>query len=315
MDPPLPPWKFFEDVAQSGYGELQSILPASPDVPIAGLLTLPPELRDLIYDYFLEINHPVPPSPPFVGKRKYRRARNDTDQRMRDIEYVRSLPRDPLQILLHTCRTVRMEVLDILIRRNKSGQVVKGEVDIMAKGFILIPTWTRLPALPSRAAPWDLTVNLRIFSPEAFQSSDGWPRNPGFVFRDLLLLLNQFRTCGPSFTTGQPEQAPDDCRLRIRTLVIKMSNLDIYTPRMFQPAVYETVRMCKALALRGDARNMIETIKIVVEDQDLRVPGLQGKSWNFEVSDVRDDDQIAAWAETGFYFRPEVANFTTGNVT
>lgn len=313
MAPPLPPWSFHDHVTQPS-SSLHSCPPASTEVSVAGLLTLPPELGDLIYDYFLEINHPAPPSPPFAGPRRYRRASTDAS-RMRDIEYAKGLPRDPSRSLLQTCRVVRMEMLDLLNQGNKPGRSVRGEIDIMVKGFIMLPTWTRLPASPSRATPWDLTVNLRIFSPEAFQSSDGWPRNPGFIFRNLLLLLNQFRTCGPSFTNEQPEQAQDQRPLRFRTLVIRMSNLDIYTPRMFQPAVYETVRMCKSLALRGDARHMVETIKVVVEDRDLRVPGLQGKSWEFEVSDVHDEEQIAAWSEWGFYFRPEVANFTTESVT
>lgn len=312
MAPPLPPWSFFEDAIQANlHPETSERDPG--DVQKAAILALPRELRDLIYDYFLEVTHPAPPSPPFSGKRKYRRARDNSDQRMRDIEYAKSLPRNSSLVLLHTCRAMRAEMLDLLIKRNQSGQAVKGNIDIMAKGYVFLPTWNRLPALPSRRTPWDIIVNLRIFSPEAFQSNDSWPRNPGFAFRDLLLLLNQFRTCGPSFT-GVPGEVPE-IPLRIRSLVIRLSNLDIYTPRMFPSAVYETVRMCKALALRGDARSIVETIKIVVEDQDLRVPGLEGRSWEFDVSNVRDEAQISAWDNAGFRLQSEVADFSTHNVT
>lgn len=314
MPSPMPPWSFFEDAV------CPAPQPPPPlhdyrDLPSAGFLALPRELRDMIYDYFLEINHAAPPSPPFAGKRKYRRARSDSDQRMRDIEYAKSLPRDPSRHLLHTCHTTRTELLDLLTKRNKSGCAVRGEIDIMAKGYIFLPTWTTLPTLPSRTTPWDLTVDLRVFSPEAFQSNDGWPRNPGFAFRDLLLLLNQFRTCGPSFTMSQAEHMPGEPPIRLRSLVIRLSNLDIYTPRMFPSAVYETVRMCKALALRGDARDVVEHIKIVVEDQDLRVPGLQGRTWEFDVLDVHDEAQISAWEEAGFHLQPQVADFSTVTVT
>ena len=85
---------------------------------------------------------------------------------------------------------------------------------------------------------------------------------------------------------------------------------------MFPPAVYETVRMCKALALRADASTWLRKVSVVVEDPEHRIPGFEGREWLFEVVEECSEDElverVSAWEDMGFFLEPEFAKFNVG---
>ena len=143
------------------------------------LLQLPRELRDMIYVYFLEAHRSAPPSPPFSGPRVFRLERNVHEQKpQKDIAYPVAIAQTTVKALLSINRLIRSEVLELVDKRNKNNATLPADLDIMATGYVLYPLWTRLPILASSNSPLNVTVRLRIFSPEAFRAQDGPPRRP-----------------------------------------------------------------------------------------------------------------------------------------
>lgn len=296
-------WPFIEDL--SIFESEPKVATGSDGNDLSILFVLPRELRDLIYSYLLDAHRRSPPSPPFSGIRILRKSGDGTN--LKDVSYSVRLPHSKLDGIISSCHAIRHELFDLAAKRNASGRPLSAELDVMAKGYVFYPTWTRLPLLLSRDTPIGLDVRLRIFSPEAFRENDGWPRQPGVGFRSLLTLLNQFLFCGPAFTTLAANAESETRHMRISQLTLRISNRDIYTGRVFPPAVYQIVRMCKAFALRGDAKKYIKSINIIIEDQDVAIPG--AKKWHIEVSDVPNEKQIEAWEDGGFYLGPELATF------
>ena len=276
-------------------------------------LNLPRELRDMVYVYFLEAHRPAPPSPPFAGPRIFRLDSEDGGAEtvpQKDIAYPVSIPQSNVHALLQVNRTVRSEVLEFADKRDKGSRTLPAELDIMATGYVLYPLWTRLPVLTSGNSALSVTVNVRIFSPEAFGTRHGPPQRPGMAFYAFLTLLNQFVTCGPALTSlgGCIELfSPID------TLTVRLINLDIYTPRMFPPAVYEMVRMCKALAMRADIRRSLRKICVIPSDEEHRIPGFEGREWTYDVAESCSDDRLLAlessWEDLGFFLENESAMF------
>lgn len=314
----IPDTKVFHWAQREDYADFTDSPPHTNNRQSA-LLDLPRELRDIIYAYFLEAHRPSPPSPPFSGPRIFRLAEDENGQPIpqKDIAYPVSIPRTNIHALLHTNRSIRSEILELVDKRNQSHAYLPAELDLMVTGYVLYPLWTRLPCLPSgTATSLDLTVNMRVFSAEAFRANDGWPRQPGVAFRCLLTLLNQFLTCGPAFARLPPLQRDSSREVHtpsIDTLTVWMVNYDIYTPRMFPPAVYETVRRCKALALRADVRPVVRRVRVVVDDSEGRFEGLEGREWEFEVLGECDEDDLFArrleWEDMGFWLVEEGARF------
>lgn len=278
------------------------------------LLQLPRELRDMIYVSFLEAHRSAPPSPPFSGPRIFRLERNVHEQRPnKDIAYPVTIAQTNVKALLSTNRLIRSEVLELADKRNKNNPSLSADLDIMATGYVLYPLWTRLPILASSNTPLNVTVRLRIFSPEAFRAQDGPPRRPCMASHGLLTLLNQFITCGPAFTCiGKPSDS-DDPPITIDTLTIRLVNYDIYTPRMFAPAVHEIVRMCKALSLRADVRPSLRKICVVEEDVERRGQGFAEREWGYDVVSSCDEEELVemteTWAEMGFALEADAARF------
>jgi hypothetical protein len=275
------------------------------------LFQLPRELRDMIYTHFLEAHRSAPPSPPFSGPRIFRLG-GDSQQPtpQKDIAYPVILAQTNINALLTTNRLIRSEVLELADKRNKNHSCLPADLDIMATGYVLYPLWTRLPLLASHNTPLNVTVRLRIFSPEAFRAHDGPPRRPCTAAHGFLTLLNQFITCGPAFTlTGKLSESPTV----IDTLTIRLINYDIYTPRMFPPAVREMVRMCKALSLRADIRPSLRRICVVEEDVERRVCGAAEREWGFDVVSSCDEEELVEvterWAEMGFVLEADGARF------
>lgn len=275
-------------------------------------LQLPRELRDMIYVYFLEAHRSAPPSPPFSGPRIFRLEGEAHEQiALKDIAYPVSIAQSNIDALLKTSRTIRSEVLELADKRNQNERCLPADLDLMATGYVLYPLWTRLPLLASHNTPLNVTVRLRIFSPEAFRAHDGPPRRPCTASHGFLTLLNQFITCGPAFT--QSGGKPLDSPTVIDTLTIRLINYDIYTPRMFPPAVHEMVRMCKALALRADVRPSLRRVCVVEEDVERKGYGygFKEREWGYDVASSCDEDELVEmterWAEMGFALEMDAA--------
>ncbi|KAM0711054.1 hypothetical protein Q7P35_001793 [Cladosporium inversicolor] len=280
------------------------------------LLRLPRELRDMIYVYFLEAHRSAPPSPPFAGPRIFRLGGDTHEQEpQKDIAYPVAIAQTNIDALLMTSRLIRSEVLELADKRNNHNPTLPADLDIMATGYVVYPLWTRLPILASSNTPLNITVRLRIFSPEAFRAQDGPPRRPCMASHGFLTLLNQLITCGPAFTcVGKPSDSPTV----IDTLTIRLVNYDIYTPRMFPPAVHEIVRMCKALSLRADIRPSLRTICVVEEDTERRGRGYAEQEWGYDVVSSCDEEELVelteTWADMGFALEADAADFSVKRV-
>jgi hypothetical protein len=283
-------------------------------------LTLPRELRDMIYTYFLEAHRTAPPSPPFAGPRIHRTEnKKDSTQPqppIKNIAYPISIPQSQISTLLSTHPQIRSEVLSLADKRNRITTCLPAELDIMSTGYVLYPLWTRLPILTAPTTALNVTVNLRIFSPESFRAQDGPPRWPCYAAGRLLTLLNQFFTCGPAFTSTRKRGSRGEVvetNTTIDTLTIRLVNYDIYTPRMFPPAVHEMVRMCKALALRADARASIRRVCVVEGDAERRVMGHEEREWGYDVACSCSENELMnlteRWAEVGFALEADEARF------
>lgn len=288
--------------------------PGNPTSTDSHFLKLPRELRDMIYVYFLEAHRTAPPSPPFSGPRIFRLEGDSHDQSpQKDIAYPVSIAQSNIDALLRTSQLIRTEILELADKRNQTNNSLPADLDLMATGYVLYPLWTRLPLLTSYNTPIDVTVRLRIFSPEAFRAHDGPPRRPCTSSHGFLTLLNQFITCGPAFT--QSGSKPSDSPTVIDTLTVRLINYDIYTPRMFPPAVHEMVRMCKALALRADARPSLRRIRVVEEDAERKGfgYGFKEREWEYDVASSCDEEELVEmterWAEMGFALEMDAARF------
>jgi hypothetical protein len=279
-------------------------------------MTLPRELRDMVYVYFLEARGSAPPSPSFAGPRIFRLDRVHEDAALipqKDIAYPINIPQSSVHALLQVNRTVRSEVLELAEKRDKGSRPLPAELDVMATGYVLYPLWIRLPVLTSNNSALNVTVNVRIFSPEAFRTRHGPPQLPGMAYYSFLTLLNQFVTCGPAFTSlGGCIQmfSPID------TLTLRLINHDDYTPRMFPPAVYEMVRLCKALALRADLRRSLRRIRVIPSDEKHRIPGFERREWTYDVAEKCSEDRLLAlessWEELRFFLEPQSAMLNSG---
>lgn len=163
------------------------------------LLNLPRELRDMVYVYFLEAHRSAPPSPPFAGPRIFRLDLEHNDAELvpqKDIAYPVSIPQSNIHALLQVNRRVRSEVLELADKRNRRSKPLPAELDIMATGYVLYPLWTRLPTLASGTATLSVTVNVRIFSPEAFRARDG-PRFKEAFAKTLSAFITSTLTMAP----------------------------------------------------------------------------------------------------------------------
>jgi len=303
-------WPQYENYADFNASTVQTA-PMDDKQHASSFMSLPRELRDMVYVQFLEAHSPAPPSPSFAGRRIFRLDRVHEDAALipqKDIAYPISIPQSSVHALLQVSRAIRSEVLELADKRNQHSQPLPAELDIMATGYVLYPLWIRLPVLTSNKSALSVTVNVRIFSPEAFRTRHGPPQLPGMAFYSFLTLLNQFVTCGPAFTSlgGCIELfSPID------TLTVRLINHDVYTPRMFPPAVYEMVRLCKALAMRADFRRSLRKICVVPSDEEHRIPGFEGREWTYEVAESCSDDRLLAmesrWEELGFFLESQSA--------
>lgn len=247
------------------------------------LLRVPREIRDLIYCYLLDEYTEPPPNPSFPGDRLTGEdVVGDSITRKLSINYSKNPPSCQHVALLSTSRQLHAEVLDIIDKRLASG-TTSAELDLMAKGYQIWPTWTISPSFANRAAGdtrhrkgINANVNLRIFSTEGFRSNDGWPRQPGSNFRDLFELIKRFIEFGPSFGPTTPmskktylRQWPDSehrvcfnsTMFKINTLYVNVAFHDIYTRATHPETVRSIFAALKKLAMSGYFGLRIERIR------------------------------------------------------
>lgn len=215
-------------------------------------LNLPREIRDHVLDYVLNDPNDLPLRPPIPGERKRCKINDSHYPPYRSFRYPSCV---------WTCRQLRHECFDLASRQAKCGRIT-GKLDIIVKGYLLFPTWIYLPPALPRETPFDLKVNLRIFSTEAFRSNDGWPRQPGAAFRDLLWILNNLLHNGPSLESNQDTE---NGLYRINKLSVHITFHDDYTPDTFPETAHNILRMLKQLAAVGLTSNIVKTVKAHVE--------------------------------------------------
>jgi hypothetical protein len=247
------------------------------------LLTLPRELRDEILSYLLETRTEPPKYAPCDGRR----------HKLHHFHYppYRHYRFPPLSWV---CRQLRNECFDLVSKRVSGGQLT-AELDIIFKGYLSWLTWTYLPPLLPRERPFDLAIKLRIFSAEAFRSNDGWPRQPGTAFRDLLWMLNSLLHNGPSLTSNQDNKG----LYRINTLSVDISFHDDYTPDTHPEAAHNIFRMLKELATVGLTNNIVRRVQAHTKYVHRGETKVYDGQWG--TPEYSDPDSVQKWKDMGFF--------------
>ncbi|KAL8848851.1 MAG: hypothetical protein Q9221_006147 [Calogaya cf. arnoldii] len=179
------------------------------------LLTIPREVRDEIYSLLLDSSDDPPLSPNEAGLR-YEEVTHDRPLRNRRVYYPPPTTcKGPTSALSQCNRQLRHEIVDFITKTH----LTKGgtcELDVMVKGCMLWPTWTKL--LHSVVRMEHLEVNLRLFN---FRDGGGvfWgDGGPGSIFVVLFRLLNRLLHHGPRFLYSDG----DNQSLELQTLTLNV---------------------------------------------------------------------------------------------
>lgn len=253
------------------------------------ILTLPRELRDQIYMHLIE-EYFAPPTrahrtipPPGTNGQLYLWCEHSE---------WKSLP------LLAVSKQIRAEIQGLSAQLQRSNKM-RFELDILAKGYVYTPKWTLINLALQPQSSLDLHVNLVIMSTEAFRRNDGWPRQPGHVFRTLLNFLTRLIFRGPSFLHYRPPFSTLGPH-HINKLSVHVTFKDDYTRDTHAETVHEVFRMVKALTMLETASRYIGKAKVVadwtVRGQDYH----RQREWDLQQCEapMREDE----WAAMGFYF-------------
>ncbi|KAK4580478.1 hypothetical protein LTR86_000681 [Recurvomyces mirabilis] len=211
------------------------------DHPRLSLLGLPRELRNHILAYLLFASRNEPISPLFPDKRV--KGRQGIM-----LPSTATLSR-PSQILMVN-RQLRVEIQEQVDALYKTGDALT-EVDVMVKGYLLWPTWTKLPIILQRGKPADMNMKLRIFSTESLQPRNTWPGTAGAGLCGLFTLLNMFLRHGTSTAWSHPAAELEQEAYRIDILTIKVVFVDIYTPDTWPDTIAEIIAKLKVFASSG----------------------------------------------------------------
>ncbi|TKA24055.1 hypothetical protein B0A50_06946 [Salinomyces thailandicus] len=282
---------------------------ASPSNTQATFLGLPRELRDEITAY-LTRHHQTrtpPPSPPFAGKRHqgphslYYPLDHSTPTRWPNLALVNhQLWHELTQNDAHTTPNHH--------------KPLTAELDLMAKGYCFYPTWTSLPGTLRRGRePVNLTVNLRIFSTEAFRPNDGWPRQPGAGFRSLLALLNNFLLYGPAFqplvvegdgaAQRRGEENLDRGYYCVNVLTVSTTFHDLYTPDTWPATSQEIRKRLREVALSGLPDPWVQKVRVVVGFESRGGRAVRVKE-EWPIAERVDERRREEWRRAGFCFEP-----------
>ncbi|EME47245.1 hypothetical protein DOTSEDRAFT_21040 [Dothistroma septosporum NZE10] len=218
----------------------------------ANLLSLPRELRDLIYSYVTEAYwHPSPP--PLTPSDDHK-----------GLSYYPSEHSkwQPLS-LLSVNHQLRSEILDYISSNRKRAPLTFG-LNISIKGYIATPSWTHLNFTLNPHSTLDfLNVNLHIHSTESFTRDETWPQPPGQVFHSLLSLLSRVIFLGPSCLDPSPPSKTLGPHF-IKTLSIRIFFHDDYTPDTWPGTTHEIFRNLKTLSTLNTAYRYLGAVRATV---------------------------------------------------
>ncbi|KAL8928228.1 MAG: hypothetical protein Q9208_001938 [Pyrenodesmia sp. 3 TL-2023] len=156
------------------------------------------ELRDLVYGLLLQSSRTPPISPEHGGARKYP---NEDDEHF--FEICNRYPAEDMEStgtsLQLTCRQVRDEVQEAVLRLQKSKSLPYTLDLMMLDETTLYPTWLAFPALVDEIPR--LEVDFRLFGDvEGKQSAmRGGCGGPPMLIWSLFKLMERFLLRGPDF--------------------------------------------------------------------------------------------------------------------
>ncbi|KAK3671110.1 hypothetical protein LTR78_009071 [Recurvomyces mirabilis] len=211
------------------------------DYPRLSLLGLPRELRNHILAYLVFASRNEPISPLFPDKR------TKGPQGIMLPSNTALSRRSRIPNINHQLREEIQQQVDTLY---KTGNAIT-EVDVMVKGYLLWPTWTKQPIILQRGKSADMNMKLRIFSTESLQPRNTWPGTAGAGLCGLYTLLNMFLRYGTSTAWSHPAAGFEQEAYCIDTLTIKVIFVDIYTPDTWPGTIAEIVAKLKVFATAG----------------------------------------------------------------
>ena len=181
-------------------------------------LSLPRELRDIIYQELLSDVAAPPPDPKNVGPRLSVRTGREEIFTQCVLHPAHLHPKAACEGLYFSNRQIQVEIqasdlaldyhLDIMV---ECFSIPTGKPVEDRRNLRLWPTWTAYPQPVSNIR--ELCVDVRVFGP--FPSDVGFP----FACTPLLLLLNRLIHYGPQFVYEGPFQS----RVHIETLTVNLS--------------------------------------------------------------------------------------------
>lgn len=219
---------------------------------MANFLSLPRELRDLIYllstRSHWDVSSPSRVAPKWPGP-------NDTSfwpENNGKWQWIR---------LLSVNKQVRQEVLDLINDRHKDVTgPLRAAVDLRLRGYAFTPRWSYLDYRLQRQDHLNLDVNLTITTTDAFEHDANSVRDPDNIFRSMLNLLCRFIYNGPGCLEFTPSfETPGPHFIDI--LSVHVCFEDDYTPATWADTTHEIFRMLKALALLDTAHHHIGKIR------------------------------------------------------
>lgn len=263
---------------------------------LPGLLRLPGELRDGIYDYLLH-NHEDPPSCP---ENAGTRIPLQNTIRLKGVYACCPWWNSPLA---RTNHQLRAETLEHMSEFRSSAPPQTAELDMIFEHYVSWPTWKYFSPQITRGFSFDLNVYVRIFSTETFKDYDGVRNFDGWFrghisapFLDLVVLLKRLVRHGPSF-----QQEP----LSNNTTLDRQNGSQLPMPfkvgRLWVGITYHNdagrlrsnnssfVKGLRHLLFRsGIARGLIETIEVDAENRQV-LPEFRGRRPRYHVNpDVRE---------------------------
>jgi hypothetical protein len=208
------------------------------------LLTLPPEVRDLIYETVLTTSLPRPQNPTDRGRLQ---RLNSVKRKLHGCAAwypIKPVP-NPAGSLLSTCRQIRHEIIGLFSRFEKTRyQNSRYELDIIILAEqTLYPTWLLVPLVPSELTSqvWaDIRIAGSLPRSSYYCSWQGSDYGiPSFVW-GLFIILNQFLSFGATFSdedlglvNNEPAPLEHSVHLRPRSQPIKQLRLlvlNVVTP-------------------------------------------------------------------------------------
>ncbi|MCJ1459188.1 hypothetical protein MMC28_009565 [Mycoblastus sanguinarius] len=179
---------------------------------IQNFLSMPREIRDLIYLALLQPPTEPPSAPENAGPRFEERCGDPT---LRMFYSVELFPASAHLNLLRCNRQIGTEFQDVLARHGASQPEQDFRLDLMTQRDKIWPTWIHFPGSTERIR--NLDVDLRVFDEtrEGFVTDGG----PGSSYRRLWWLIDRLFKYGPRFIS----KTPVPYSLHVETLCLNIS--------------------------------------------------------------------------------------------